>query len=112
LPLLNQFTALTLLCILLPYVSYEYTLMHVYLVFAVILIFLIQNGNASEFRLYRARLNLMMICFAVIIGPLAILAREHYQGQIKCLALLALLAIIVATPMPSSLFDDFRSSRP
>ena len=47
-----------------------------------------------------------MACFAVVFAPLAFLANHLYGGQIKCIALIALLAIALRTPMPSTLFGD------
>jgi hypothetical protein len=116
-PLLNQFIALTLCSILLPYVSYEYTLVHVYLVFAVFLLFVLQDvcghdlastsiGNAAT--LNPSQVRSLMICFAITFAPLARIAREQYQGQIKCLALLAMLLVALQSPMPSTLFGDRR----
>jgi hypothetical protein len=105
-PLLNQFMALTIFSVILPYVSYEYTLVHIYLVFAVFILFLLQDGDTALAALTDKNLNLVMICFAIVFAPLAYLALEHFQGQIKCLALIALLAVTLLSPMPSTLFGD------
>jgi hypothetical protein len=106
-PLLNQFMALTLCSVLLPYVSYEYTLVHVYLVFAAFLIFLLQDEAKQSLPAFNpSRTRSAMICFALIFAPMALIAREQYQGQVKCVILLMLLNLILRVPMPSTLFGD------
>jgi hypothetical protein len=105
-PLLNQFMAFTIFSVLLPYVSYEYTLVHIYLVFAVLLIFLLQDGNALPHVFSPAKLNVTMICFAILFAPLAYLAHEMCQGQVKAIALVALLGVALGRGMPSTLFRD------
>jgi hypothetical protein len=105
-PLLNQFAALTILSVILPYVSYDYTLIHVYIVFAVFLVVIIQEGRGQSLARHYERIAAMMACFAVIFAPWAFLARERYAGQFKCLALIGLLVLILATPIPSKLFGD------
>ena len=106
LPLLNQLIALTIFSILLPYASYEYTLVHLYLVWAAFLIFLQQDVATSQGSLSVARLQLMIVCFAVIIAPVTALCFEKFGGQLKCVALLVLLAAALRWPMPSTLFLD------
>jgi hypothetical protein len=108
-PLLNQYMALTILSVILPYVSYEYTLVHIYLVFAVFLLFLLfllQDGDIASIACRGSKLNIAMACFAIAFAPLAYLGHEWYQGQIKGLALVVLLAVTVLSPMPSTLFGD------
>jgi hypothetical protein len=109
LPLLNQFMALTLCSILLPYISGEYTLVYVYLIFAVFLCFLLTDVKAGLSALTRTRANLIMSSFAVVIAPLSFLVvktSSGFSGQIKSMVLLLLLAVILETPMLSSLFGD------
>ena len=108
-PILNQFMAITLCCLLLPYLSGEYTLVHVYLIWAAFLWFLLTDVRSGLVPLSGRRASLMMLCFALTIAPLSfmVIARSSgISGQVKCVALIALLGAIVATPMPSSLFGD------
>jgi hypothetical protein len=108
-PLLNQFIALTLCSILLPYLSYEYTLVHVYLIWAAFLYFLLTDVKAGRGRLSGLRANVMMLSFALAIAPLSFLliARSSgVSGQVKSVALIVLLGVVLATPMPSTLFGD------
>ena len=106
LPLLNQFVCLMLLAVLLPYVSYEYTLVHVYLCFGVYLLYLLERTAAGAARLSRGGVIGAMVLFALVIAPLARLTGYHFEGQVKCLLLLGLLAIFLVNPMPSRLFQD------
>jgi hypothetical protein len=108
LPLLNQFMGLTLCSLLLPYISYEYTLVYVYLMWAAFLYYLLTDVKVGAATLSRARMNLMMSSFAVVFAPLSflVLKTSGCSGQLKSLVLLILLALIIATPMPSSLFRD------
>jgi hypothetical protein len=105
-PILNQFVALTIFSVILPYVSYEYTLVYIYLVFAVFLLFLQQDGETAPIARKRSKLNISMACFAIIFAPLAYLGRELHPGQIKALALVVLLVVTILSPMPSTLFKD------
>jgi hypothetical protein len=105
-PILNQFMALTIFSVILPYVSYEYTLVHIYLVLAAFIVFLVQDQDATTNALLGPRLYVVMACFAIVCAPLAFLAFEFYQGQIKAIVLLVLLTIVLCTPMPSTLFRD------
>lgn len=106
LPLLNQFCTLTLCALTLPYVSNDYTLIHLYLVFAVLLTYFIKEADSIDFGFWKLRLPFAMACFAIIFAPLAMLAGHLYMGQIRCLLLLALLGWFLKYPMPSSLFHD------
>ena len=106
LPLLNQFTSFAIFAVILPYFSYDYTLVHLYLVFAALLLFLLQDVRTGLSQLPRGTLRLLMICFALVIAPVTALSFERYGGQVRCLALLGLLIIFLRYPMPSTLFND------
>ena len=106
LPLLNQFVALMVLALLLPFVSYDYTLVHLYLCLGAFLLFLLEQRGADAPSLPPWAGMTAMLAFAVLFAPLARLAGQHFQGQAKCLALLVLLGVSVAKPLPSRLFGD------
>lgn len=108
LPILNQFMALSIFSVILPYVSYDYTLVHIYLVFAAFILFLVQDADAALVALRGWKLTTVLVCFAIIFSPLAWLAFEFYQGQVKAIALVVLLIMVLLTPMPSTLFRDRR----
>ena len=105
-PLLNQFLAISLLSILLPYVSYEYTLVQVYTMLGVVLLYLLSDVTSGAVALSQRRMTLLMTSFAFIIAPVTLIVPVHYPGQAKCLVMLMMVGIILATPMPSSLFGD------
>ncbi len=104
LPLLNQFATLTLCSVLLPYISYEYTLVVLYLVWAVFLVFLLQDAPALN--LPYTRLRTFAILFAATLAPITALSFEHFSGQVKCFLLIALLVAFLRLPMPSTIFGD------
>ena len=104
LPLLNQFATLALCSVLLPYISYEYTLVVIDLVFATFLVTLLQDDVAG--RLPLPRLRQFAIFFALALAPITALSFEHFSGQVKCIALLGLLVAFLRTPFPSTLFGD------
>ncbi len=106
LPLLNQFAVLTICSVFLPFVSYEYTLVHLYLVWAVFLVFLHQDVLPGNYLLPRNRLRLLVFSFLIVIAPLAVTTDWHCSGQIKGLALLTLLITFIRFPMPSTIFRD------
>ena len=105
LPLLNQFSALTICAITFPYVSYDYTLVHMYLVFAVFLLYLVNESGFINPDLLR-KLPAAMACFAILFAPWAMLAAHLYMGQLRCLTLLLMLFGFMKFPMPSFLFQD------
>ncbi len=105
-PLLNQFAVLTICSVLLPFVSYEYTLVHMFLVFAIFLVFLHQDITFGSVALPRSTLRLTMIGFALVFGTITATSLEHFPGQVKGIALLCLLIAFTRHPMPSTLFAD------
>ena len=108
---MNQFIALTICMVLLPYISFEYTLVHLYTVFAALLIFLVQDVVPGRVLLPVAGLRRMMLCFAVLISYIAALGLYRFGGQVKGLVLVALLVVTLRMPMPSRLFGDLGGAR-
>lgn len=114
LPLLNQFMLLTICAISLPYISGEYTLVHVYLIWAAFLWFLLTDVKAGASTLSATQVNLIMASFAVLFAPFSYLVIKDSgcSGQIKTIVLVLLVYVILKTPMPSSLFGDLGAIRP
>jgi glycosyl transferase family 87 len=117
LPQLNQFMAYMVLAILLPYVSNEYTLIYVYLVWAAFLLFLLADVAQNRVSLPPAAINTIMVSCAVLSVPLTYfgIPTRHGQlivigGQIKTVFLILILIAAIRFPMPSSLFGDLPSS--
>jgi hypothetical protein len=108
-PLLNQFMAYLTMCILLPYVSNEYTLIYVYLIWGAFLLFLLQDVATARIHIPATSIYIILISCACLVAPLSYI--EHngelaYGGPIKAFILLILLGTVLRAPMPSSLFDD------
>lgn len=116
LPQLNQFMVYMVLAILLPYVSNEYTLIYVYSVWAVFLLFLLADVARNRVSLPPAAINTIMVSCAVLSVPLTyfgIPVGGHlvvFGGQIKTVFLILILIAAIRFPMPSSLFGDLPSS--
>ena len=115
-PLLNQFMAYLLLCVLLPYVSGDYTLVHVYLVWGAFLLFLFSDVATARVKIPAAAIYTVLFSCAVIFVPLTYLEISHtaghrfsFGGQVKTVFLLLVLGTVLKVPMPSSLFGDLES---
>jgi hypothetical protein len=110
LPVLNRIFALTACSISLPFVSYDYTLVHMYIPFAAFLIYLTTDVAAGRAVLPLRRALAFLIPCAVLFAPLSwmLFQGSGCGGQIKALALAALTAAAVKIPLPSSLFGDLR----
>ncbi len=110
LPILNQLFALTACSIVLPFISYDYTLVHMYIPWAAFLIFLTTDTG----RLSTAKALVFLIPCAILFAPLSwmLVQSAGAGGQIKAIALLAIIAAAAAIPLPSSLFGELTASQP
>jgi hypothetical protein len=105
--------AYVVLCVLLPYVSGEYTLVHLYLVWGAFLLFLLTDVAKGHVKVPASAIHLIMLSCAVIFVPLAYLKAGHsfsFGGQVKTVFLLLILVTVCRVPMPSSLFGDLKLS--
>lgn len=116
LPLLNQFISYVVLYMLLPQVSYEYRLVHVYLIFGAFLLFLLEDVRSGRVAVPESASRVIFISCAVTCAPLSYLMVElkpnhifGISGQIKMIFLLAILWTVLKHPMPSSLFGDLQT---
>ena len=96
LPDVNQILCLAIAAILLPPVSYDYTLLHLYVPFAL----LVMAG-------YRAPHGKPILCAMALFAILFAYQTEPIRGlliggQIKCVALILLMALALVTPFTSS----------
>jgi hypothetical protein len=108
-PLLNQFMAYLTICILLPYVSNEYTLIYAYLIWGAFLLFLLADVATARVAVPATAIHIILVSCACLFAPLAYLKRAsglELGGPIKALILLTLLVTVLLVPMPSSLFAD------
>ena len=110
LPVLNQILALSALSILLPYVSFDYTLLHLFAPFASLVVVLATDGADGRLALTKGQLLCLLIPFAVIFTPQSYLTYHvvGYGAQVKTLALFAVIGAAIQVRLPSSLFNEIR----
>lgn len=103
LPLLNQAIALIVLAVTLPYISGEYTLNHIYLAWALFLLFLARDVTTGRESIPWPAAMVMLASFAFVfaLGPFG-----RYAGQLKTCVLMVLLFMALKVPMHSSLLDE------
>jgi Glycosyltransferase family 87 len=116
LPLLNQFIAYIVLFILLPQVSYEYKLVHMYLAWGAFLLFLLGDVARGRVEIPAWAIHVFLFACAVIFVPLngltSVTSAGHYlsfAAQVKAVFLLLILLTVLRVPMPSSLFGDLQT---
>ena len=104
LPLLNQILCLCIASILLPPVSHDYTLMHLYLPWALLVLFALRTAKQD---LTPPGLRAAFSCFAILFSAQSevIFKGGGWSGQIKAITLLCLLVIGLRSPWPASLKD-------
>lgn len=104
LPMLNQILLLTIASILLPSTSHDYTLLHLYVPWALLLLFSLQT---SETRPRIKGLMSAFLCFAILLAPESefIHYGRGFGGQIKCLTLIVLFGIALTCPFQDPAFD-------
>ncbi len=119
LPLLNQFIAYIVLCVLLPYISGDYTLVHLYIAGGAFLLFLLNDVATARVRIPARAIYLMLCSCAIIVAPLSYLAigaganrTFAFGSQVKTVFLILILLTVLRVPMPSSLFGDLQWPAP
>lgn len=97
LPLLNQVLALYLAAVILPPMSHHYTLMHLYLPWALLVLFAIDGARRGR---HTPGLLAAFICFGILFSPQSefIWKGASASGQIKAVVLLALWYISIKFP--------------
>jgi hypothetical protein len=108
LPRANQILALTLASILLPPVSADYTLVHLYIPWGVLVLISISLKDAQKVR----GLVLSFVCMAFLMAPesFAVIHGIRIAGQLKAIVLLILFIVSITYPFedPASDSDDQR----
>lgn len=106
LPILNQVLCLYIASILLPPTSHDYTLLHLYVPWGLIVLYALQARGVA-----RAGDGLWMvfICFALLFSPESEIVVRHtaLSGQFKAIVLVVLFVLGVRHKLPSSL-DEAR----
>ena len=108
-PLLNQLTALGAAVTLFPPSSGDYTLLHLYVPFGALLVFLVREVATGKATMRRGSLLAFATVYALLFSPGSLL--RIYAGDEKLLLLLALLVITARTPMCSAYFGDGADGR-
>jgi hypothetical protein len=100
LPVINQILCLCIASILLPPVSYEYTLLHLYVPFALLALLAQEKWNSRE---PIPGINAAILCFAILLSPLSELIHnsERFGGQLKAIVLVVLMYIGLKYPFGS-----------
>jgi hypothetical protein len=86
----------------------DYTLLHLYVPFGALLVFLVREVSTGAARVAHRSLLGFATVYALLFAPLTFL--RIYSGDAKLLALLALLVIVARTPMRSVYFGDVSES--
>ena len=104
LPVFNQITALSIFCILLPPVSFEYTLMQMFPAFGV---FCCMAVRQQDDKYIAKRLDVVGVCFGLLFSLLgfAIIHGHLVEGQLKSFVLIFLLVYVLRFPFYDSELD-------
>ena len=102
LPILNQIFGLTVLTVLVPPYNYDYTLIAIYIPWAILLVALSKKGPSLS---GSAVCLIMLACAVVFTSQYYLLFGTEddpigFGGQIKCVALVAILLVSVCVPLP------------
>ncbi len=103
-PALNQLFAVTVIILIVPPLSYDYTLLALYIAWGAFLIHLLHDSPM-------ARPLLFLIPFAILMTPHPLLrfGMVGCGGQVNALLLLFLLGAAYKIDLPSSLFGELKS---
>jgi Glycosyltransferase family 87 len=104
LPAVNQMILLAVAATLLPPVSGEYTLVHLYVPFGAFLIFLTRDAAAVHVEIKQSVVLTILTLFALLFCPLTFF--NIFSGDVKMCLLIAMLIVVSKNPMPSSIFKE------
>ncbi len=99
-PRLNQVLAISVLAVTLPPTSYDYTLLSLYPAFLLLCLRVLEESRRAVNE--RLPLTHYFLLFAIIFTPLSFVVWNggRYAGQLRLLALLAVLLYALVTPLP------------
>lgn len=103
-PLLNQLTAAGVVVAIFPPVAGDYTLLHLYVPFGALVVFLAREVAEGKAQLRYGPMMAFAVLYGLLFAPLTVLM--FYAGLGKLLVLLALLAVAARSPMRSAYFGD------
>ncbi len=100
LPVINQLLCLTIASILLPPTSFDYTLLHLYAPWVLLLFYALRRYGQDGSGLASPALWSTFICFAVLFAPLTefIVRGESIGGLIRCVFLVVLFVVGLIYP--------------
>jgi hypothetical protein len=104
LPAINQMILLAVAVTLLPPVSAEYTLIHLYVPFGAFLIFLTTDAAGAHVEIKPSAVLTILALFALLFSPLTFF--NIFSGDVKLCLLIAMLIVVSRNPMPSSIFKE------
>jgi hypothetical protein len=98
--------------VLLPQLSFDYTLVHALIPWGAFLLFLLSDVAFGRVRITLRQALAFLIPYAVLFAPQSFLIFRSvgFGGQVKALALVAIVVAALRNPLPSSLFGDLDSS--
>ncbi len=100
LPVINQLLSLCIASILLPPTSFDYTLMHLYAPWVLLVFYAVHAWRNERQRSVSPALLPALLCFAVLFAPLTefIANGETFGGPIRALVLVLLLVLALTCP--------------
>jgi len=111
LPPTNLILGLTIVSILLPPTSHDYTLLHLYAPWAMLTLYVIDHRGELA---HPKAITWAMVCFVALFTPENCLILRHLRvaGQFKCLTLVVLLVIVLRYPFEVSQRSDLSVALP
>jgi hypothetical protein len=109
LPVINQVICLCVASILLPPVSYDYTLLHLYIPWGMLVLFAVQRRDV-----FTPGLTAVFLCFAVLMSIQTEFIVHGYVhgGQIKAVVLVALMILALMFPFENATLEGSRVPSP
>ena len=106
LPFVNQLLCLSIAAIWLPPVSFEYTLLHLYVGMAILSLAVVAHEKVDRSALDLHGITACMVLLAVLGSPISelILYGSRYAGQVQSILLLLLFVLALTRPL-LTLFD-------
>ncbi|MHB1674869.1 MAG: glycosyltransferase family 87 protein [Acidobacteriaceae bacterium] len=103
-PRINQVLALTIAAVVLPPFSIEYTLIHLYIPWALLALYAVDLARSSGTSQRIRGLGFCFACFAFLMTPESyfIVDGIRYSGQLKALVLVALFVAALRYPFPET----------
>lgn len=109
-PLLNQLTAIAIAITLFPPMAGEYTLLHLYIPFGALVLFLVRDVATGNATMRVWAMFSFLILYAFLFSPLTLF--RVYSADVRLLLLLTLLVLTACIPMDSRYFGAAAADLP